>query len=462
MKRSNENRGPADMPSFLDESSDQAETGSALAAQTDDGDELPEDEPVDPEEALADDPEQAYADDAEDELEDEPALAPEPAEHVANRRPTARTGARAARQGSAGGAASALGVLLALAAGVATQVPAVVEALAQRHLDAQLLVLCGLLLWTIGRGQRNSAALHGRLAQLEQDRRDADEELHDTIRHLHERAAPQVSPHDGGELEHVMLSLQRQDQKINNLTKAIKMYGKPLMDIAGQGTDIAGAVAQVRTLVEAGAESTRSGLQRLEEQGRKASKQLDLGDLPTQVKQLGVSLAAVTQRLEDTEVRKSLVRLEDFAKELRQEVQVLQRGEPTQAAAEAMIARLEEARKGLAAGIQQLRDGNLNGLENSVRELLREVSGLATSTAQIQAAVKGGARIATGPASPTGTVAAPAAASPAPAATPAAAPVAATSPEGEGEGATGYQTGKRNTAGKNVLGAIARLKQMKG
>lgn len=51
-------------------------------------------------------------------------------------------------------------------------------------------------------------------------------------------------PASGEELERVLMVLERQDEKVNNLTKAIKMYGKPLIEITKQ-------MAEVSTRVEA-------------------------------------------------------------------------------------------------------------------------------------------------------------------------------------------------------------------
>ena len=42
----------------------------------------------------------------------------------------------------------------------------------------------------------------------------------------------------------MLIALERQDEKVNNLSKSLKMYGKPLMEIATQGNDIAAQVQQ--------------------------------------------------------------------------------------------------------------------------------------------------------------------------------------------------------------------------
>jgi hypothetical protein len=81
--------------------------------------------------------------------------------------------------------------------------------------------------------------------------------------------------------------------------------------------------------------------------------------------------------------------------------------------------------------------------------------------AQINAAVKSGARL-DASAAPTATATA---AAPSPATSPAPSSPAPTADGGvapSNGGGGGYQTGARSSSGRNVLGAIARLKQMKG
>jgi uncharacterized protein YoxC len=282
------------------------------------------------------------------------------------------------------------------------------------------------------------------------------------------------------------MAVQRQDDKVNNLTRAIKMYGKPMMEIANQGTDLAGSVAAVKTLVEGGSESARQAMVRMETQLRtnQASHKQELGELqqsllklvtridqlntggdaglaPLQQKlgQLEVSIAAIAQRLEDSEVRKSLLRLEEVASKERDTLQQLLRGDAVRQASTELQGQIDKTTRGLTEGLAQLRDNNLGGIETAVREIQREVSGVATSLSQMNAAMKNGMRPATA-AAPTPTVAP--AAPAAPTGTPSAAPAATATPTAaaSGEGG-GYQTGTRATPSKNVLGAIAKLKQMK-
>ncbi|MBL9077697.1 MAG: hypothetical protein JNL08_09345 [Planctomycetes bacterium] len=372
-----------------------------------------------------------------------------------------------------------------------------VTALARLGLSSGTLFVLGTVLVT-------GALLQRHLTRLQAPRQGADQggewarSAQESLEFLvaAQQASNERPPAAGEELQHVLMAMQRQEEKINNLTKAIKMYGKPLMEISGQTTDLAAAITQTRTAVETAAEAARGGLAKLEarlagDDGGKqdraelrdalhviaadvdklARKQVTVSLEPVQqhLGRIEVAVAALAQRLDHSDVQKSLLRLEDATQKTREEVHQL-RGDGLGKATSQLQDRLDKATRGLTEGLQQLRDGNLGGLESGVRDLQRELSGVATAVAQIQAAVRNGAR---------GAAAAPvAAAAQAAAPAPAAAAAAASTPKAEtpaapsapapaaaatkGEDANaGYKTGSRATSGKNVLGAIAKLKQMK-
>lgn len=461
MTRSIDTRNPSgDLPSFLGEEEQNQVENAAAAQEESEAEENDEEyDDVDSEDEAEQD--NGYDDEElqdEEDIDDDEAFE-EPA--VEARRPTqSRRRFQAALTPAGGGTALTFGMLLAIGGFVMTFVPAAGAALVDTGLEPQTVALIGVAITALGFGQRRVGRMQQRLERYENQRNERDEELRDSLAELLHRATTgPETPAEGHELQHVLLSLQRQDQKINNLTKAIKMYGKPLMEIAGQGTELAGSMSQVKSLIEGGAANTRQAFSRLEEQVRDGSDKTDLGDLPQKLEKLEVAVAAVGQRLDDSEVRKSLVRLEDTSTEVQAAIQQLHKGEATQALGDTLQQSLDKATKNLNEGIEQLRDGNVAGLETTVKDIQREVTGLATSVAQIQAAVKGGVRAASGgqaaPApAPT------AATTPAPEATATAAKPAAGGDDKDSSG--GYSTGKRTSGGKNVLGAIAKLKQMKG
>lgn len=256
--------------------------------------------------------------------------------------------------------------------------------------------------------------------------------------------------------QQMRLALQRQDEKINNLTRAIKMYGKPLVDIANHGTEVGAVLTQLQATTETGTDSIREVMSRLETQVLASTGNApSLQPLQDQFVKLQIAVQAISQRLEDSEMRKAIMRLEDTATQTREQILQLARGESIDNATDKLRAQLDAATTKLHDGLRQMRDGKLGDLENTVRDIQREVATVATATAQIQAAIKSGARpIAAAPSkAPSG--------QPAPAAQPTAAPAAAT-PAASGDGGDGYQTGARKTGSKNVLGAIAKLKSMKG
>jgi hypothetical protein len=385
-----------------------------------------------------------------------------------------------------GGKVAMFGGGLLLAAGLAMSLlPELAAKVAAYGVQPNLPFVAGTLLFTVGAMQRHASRLQHRLDEAENRRQQEAEALHQNLQQLVVGSAGKA-PADGGDLQHMLLSMQRQDEKITNLTKAIKMYGKPLMEISGQGTELAGGLASLKALVDGGVESNRQGMSRIESQLRAPQNQkeftelngavqklmariealaaqkgtVDLAPLQQQVSRLEVTVAAIAQRLDDNEVRKSLLRLEEASHKERDVLQELLRGDSVQKASAQLQARVDSVTKGLNDGLAQLREGNLNGLETAVRDIQREVSGVATTVAQINAAVKGGVRVAN-QATPT----------PMPAPTPheptatAATPVAAATPSPAstaGDSGGGYATGSRSSGGKNVLGAIAKLKQMKG
>ncbi|MBL8725180.1 MAG: hypothetical protein JNK49_14115 [Planctomycetes bacterium] len=327
--------------------------------------------------------------------------------------------------------------------------------------------------------------------------------LHEHLERFADRSPPrETEDAQQQDLQHVLVALQRQEEKITNLTKATKMYGKPLMEIAAQTTEVAGSMHHLRTGLDTNGELQRQLQGRLENQLRGVGAvKSELEALSSGLQQLGTAFAefratpsatpsfeplqqqlgrlevavqAVAQRLEDSEVRKSLLRLETAQEQANGTLQQLSRQEAVVQVAANLQRQIEGATARMCDGLVQLRDGNLGGLETGLREVQREVAGVATSVAQIQAAVKGGAlrggaaasTTATPPAAPTpaapGAAAAAAPPSPAAATPAAAAPATSTGPAPEpGSGGNGYQTGARSSAGKNVLGAIAKLKQMK-
>jgi predicted nucleic acid-binding Zn-ribbon protein len=359
----------------------------------------------------------------------------------------------------AGGLGMMFGATLTITGLLTAALPAATAVLAA-VIAPQMITLVGLTVFAIATSQRRTSRLQRRLQALETDRNSADDELRDTLAQILHGQDSQEMNAAADDTQQLMLSLQRQDQKINNLTKAIKMYGKPLMELAGQGTELAGNVAHVKALIEGAAESTRQNVNRVEQLVRSDGGKTDLGDLPAQFEKLQISLEAISQRIEDTEVRKSLVRVEDATTQLATQLEMLQRGDNVKAATTELQQSLGHATTSLRKGLEQMCEGNLAGLETSVKDIQRELTGLATAMLQVQAAMNSGAHVAANAsqAAPVQAAASAAATTPSSANTSnhAAPPASA-----DDNDANGYTTGERKSGGMNVLGAIAKLKRMK-
>lgn len=421
----------ADLPEFLSD-------GQPAAEGTDPAEEGAV------EETYAEEPAEDYADDQGEE--------PRRADRRHARGRTRRGPSR-----SAGGGALVLGVLGVLGGlGLMFAGDDVKTRLQPYGVTPTTSLLLGAIALGIGAQTRRTARLEAYLGEF------ASRDDGDVVDRMLDALASRMPAGDAEANAQLALVVQRQDEKLNNLTKAIKMYGKPLMEIAAHGTELAASIAQVRTTMETGHDVARQAYARLESQVRaQGDVKASLQPVQEAIGAVNVAVQAVAQRLEDSEVRKSLLRLEETTQAAAKEMQKLLRGENIEAATTRLTKQLDDTQKRLQGGLDQLRDGNLSGMETSIRDIQREVATVATALAQIQAAMKSGARPV---ASAAATPAPAAAAAPAPAEATDAAP--ATGAGGSGgksadKSAEGYQTGKRNSTGKNVLGAIAKLKQMK-
>jgi hypothetical protein len=416
MKKTLEAKTPATtLPSFLDDGQGATEVATGVAESTPVAEDhvaaAPAVDATDPEDLLLAAP---AASDANDTLE--PEVLPPP-RHDAPRR---RSSDLLAPPAPGGGLSLALGGIAVATGLLSPMLPApIAQGLGNAGLNGGSLLIAGVVLAATGYLRRHIGQLHRRLVNAELERQRDAEATRGQLQEFGSQAQTE-RPAAGEELQHLLMAMQRQDEKVNNLTKAIKMYGKPLMEIASQGTELAGNLGGVRTLVEGGNESTRQAVARIETQLRSAGGKQELAEvqagltkiaakleavagkgddkalqpLQQQVGRLEISLAAVAQRLEDNEVRKSLLRLEEAAHKERDAVQELLRGDGLRQVATDLQNRFDKATKGLADGLAQMREGNLSGLEQAVRDIQREVAGVATTVAQINNSVKNGRGVA--------------------------------------------------------------------
>ncbi len=236
----------------------------------------------------------------------------------------------------------------------------------------------------------------------------------DTVEHVSSQVAAQVEAGvDHEEFAQIPVLLQRLDEKITNLSKATKMYGKPLIDVA---TQMQGAAQHLQEIEQ----SLDSVVDKVETSSEKLGH--DLGTL-----------------LEGAKDASGIFPREEF--------------EALVAASQRAAAAIEEVKLELATAPETPKnDPAVEGLQQSVDSIRGEIQGLVQT-------VRG---IATAPAS----AAAPAAGAPkaqkpaAPAPTPQSTEAPA-KPAGSADGLANQIAGERKTKGKNVLGAIAKLKQMR-
>ncbi|MDA0372746.1 MAG: hypothetical protein O2865_03075 [Planctomycetota bacterium] len=299
--------------------------------------------------------------------------------------------------------------------GVSVLLGAKVEPLMTPLRDAGLtpfaVLVAGMVAATLGSlrsaGDRRAAENAWRLDQLEQ-----------SLMTLGPANADQI-----GDAGHILVALQRQDEKLNNLTRATKLYGKPLAEVHEQVHEIA------------------QGQSKLD---------LDVANLERAVHAATTSVEAhLSDRIEN--VSRAVQRLEDAIA-----------GRETD---HGSTWTREEAREDLADAVTQVRSALrqldagpapqpvvLDGLEDAVATIQREIQALATSVARIEAQ-RGSAEGAV----PTPAVPAPQAG------ISLSKPAAPPTPAGQGGVGDLAQSiaGERKATGKNVLGAIAKLKSMR-
>ncbi len=217
-------------------------------------------------------------------------------------------------------------------------------------------------------------------------------------------------PASGEELDRVLDCLQRQDEKLNNLTKAIKMYGKPLIEITNQSSE---------------------SVHHLEEINSQVAKVMEALQ-----KQDGSTSASDLKDLLDG--NRGLTG-EDLHRELEDHLEKLEE-------------RIDESAKRVAGGVDRLLEREGQSGEPALEEIQRGLASLANALSAVQRSIAEGVQ------------SAPAAPSPAIQSEPSHAPQSSSPPSGSAPRIGGLAhsiAGPKKGTGKNVLGAIAKLKQMR-
>ncbi len=112
-----------------------------------------------------------------------------------------------------------------------------------------VLTMIGIIMTGMGGLRGRQANIELWVSEVEATLADTDTGISASLDYLVEAQEHHLDrpPASGEELDRVLVVLQRQDEKVNNLTRAIKMYGKPLIEITKQLTDLGSRVESVRS-----------------------------------------------------------------------------------------------------------------------------------------------------------------------------------------------------------------------
>ena len=366
------------------------------------------------------------------------------------------------------GAAVAVGAIATIA-GLFTAIVPEATQLLNGVIAPETITIAGLAIFVFSTSHRRTSKLQHRLLENELHSTNADNEMRDTLIQITRRQSGfEFDNGESPDLQQMMLALQRQDQKVNNLTKAMKMYGNPLMEIASQSTELAGSSAQIKALIQSSSQSTQEAISQLEKLVGYGAGANDSGKVPDQLGKLQAALEAMSQRTQDPEIGKGLVRVEDAIKNLTVQLEQQRRDEPHTAETRKLQQSLQKVSSEFSKGITEMREDSQGKLEKSVREIQRDLTGLAASMSQVQAILK---------ASQKETANFSLATSQSNFESQPSEPSLTKDPDDNQEKQThgtsgsylagnpdekGYSTGPRKSSGKNVLGSIAKLKRMKG
>jgi DNA repair exonuclease SbcCD ATPase subunit len=182
-------------------------------------------------------------------------------------------------------------------------------------LDAPVLLTIGAVLFVLSVVRRQHSLAQARYEQLAQAQNEKESELQGSVQYLVEQhqLSTERPPAEGEELQRVLIALERQDEKVGNLTKALKMYGKPLMEIAQQGNDLAAQLQQQKQQIEAIQATMQQGLAKVESAAKSLS--VDLTPLEQSFQKLASDLkqamAAVAEKApQDPQLMQALQRVE--------------------------------------------------------------------------------------------------------------------------------------------------------
>lgn len=349
----------------------------------------------------------------------------------------------------------ALGGLSAMLDGTARQV--LLDA-AEFGLGPRSLVVAGIALFTIGLVQsefaRRAVADNRRYQGLDRSLR----QIADVVT---AKSTSTASPADALRAE-----FDRLDEKIANLTRATKLYGTPLLEISNQVSDLANRLQDVLAIEPKLREA-------IGEVGSQLAGERTAGVADGAIAELQRTVEGSRDRAVEagTLAKRAADAVDELQFELMTMVQTAQEdlrraiGDGAERTCKTLGDDLAKACRTIdAASAQTGGAPDLGPLTQSLAQIQREVTALATVVARleqrpVQVAAAPASTSQSSPVTPmSSTLAAAPQEAPAAAATPA--PTPATT--GSGDANATKIAGARQTNNKNVLGAIAKLKSMRG
>jgi hypothetical protein len=324
------------------------------------------------------------------------------------------------------------GVVLMLLSAQSTSSSPFFQLLARLGIHGSHLVLFGLLLAAFATSRRRQQAIDRRLSHLEQSTAGSGDGLQLRLEQLL-GSFESRPPAEGEELQRVMLALHRQDEKTNNLTRAIKMYGKPMIEISNQVTETGSKVAELTRHLDAMKTAFEHGLRELRaELGKGQDPKDHIKALESSLDQTRKQIAGGVERLLAATAEKPGVTAQDVEKQL--------------------DAALKQIQQSLGTATTSLTQSLSQSMAQSLQQLQQSLGRL-----QVAAPPSPSARVTSGPAPAPAPIHAPAhEAAPAPL-PPAPPPPGETGPGGLAHSIAGSKT----SSSSGLMSSIAKLKQLR-
>ncbi len=303
-----------------------------------------------------------------------------------------------------------------------------------------VLVLFGSVVGLFANLRQKQNRVFSNLNQLEADLQNEHQQNASSLEFLVEAQEQHLDrlPAKGEELEHVLHLLQRQDEKLSNLTKALKMYGQPLIELSKQLSQVDGQAKETHAKIEGTHAKVENVHATVEELGQNVQDKLnelaeskDSQDISEHIQEILLSTKIVDESLHKMqgELQESISG--QLATDMNKILAALPKSEQDPQTAQMLTGLQQEM-----AGVSEM----LNKLQH-----MQATAQPAPRPAAARPAAQPAARPAPAPQQ-----AAPAASQP------------AAQPAAGGPGGLAQSiSGAKKTKGKNVLGAIAKLKQMR-